>query len=108
NIEAILILIVLISVIPIVIEFLRARSQAKKNPQHQQPAAPEQQQPHQPQYPVMDDATTQLRRIDDQQPQQHDYYAQPQQQPQPYANDYYGGRQQYPQQQYPYNQNQGY
>ncbi|WP_416981545.1 DedA family protein [Streptomyces sp. T028] len=101
NIEAILILIVLISVIPIVIEFLRARSQAKKNPPQQQP-----QDPGRPQYPVMDDATTQLRRIDPQHPQQNDYYAQPQ--PQPYGNDYYGGQQQYPPQQYPHNQNQGY
>ncbi|MEU1516102.1 VTT domain-containing protein [Streptomyces sp. NPDC005811] len=93
NIEAILILIVLISVIPIVIEFLRARSQAKKNP----PQAPEQQQyqQQQPSYPVMDDATTQLRRIEPNQ----DYYSQQQ----PYGNDYYGG-----QQQYPHNQNQGY
>ncbi len=32
NIEAILILIVLISVVPIIIEFLRARSKARKNP----------------------------------------------------------------------------
>ncbi|KUN78763.1 DedA family protein [Streptomyces griseoruber] len=106
NIEAMLILIVLLSVVPIVIEFLRARSQAKKNPPRQQPPAPEQQQPYQPPYPVMDDATTQLRRIDDHQPPQNDYYAQ--QQPQPYANDYYGGQQQYPPQQYPHNQNQGY
>ncbi|WP_460068241.1 DedA family protein [Streptomyces sp. YKOK-I1] len=96
NIEAMLILIVLLSVIPIAIEFLRARSQAKKNPP--QPAAPQQQ------YPVMDDATTQLRRIDPQPPQQNDYYAQPQ----PYGNDYYGGQQQPYQQQYPHNQNQGY
>ncbi|MFF5185560.1 DedA family protein [Streptomyces sp. NPDC000345] len=123
NIEAILILIVLVSVIPIAIEFLRARSQSKKNPR-QAAAAPAQQQHQQPQhqqYPVMDDATTQLRRIDDQQPQQNEYYAQPQ--PQSYGNDHYGGQQQYPpqqypqqqypqqqypQQQYPYNQNQGY
>ncbi|MFF4347640.1 DedA family protein [Streptomyces sp. NPDC001530] len=57
NIEAILILIVLVSVVPIAIEFLRARSKAKKNPP-QQPAAPAQPQP-----PAMDDATTQLRRV---------------------------------------------
>ncbi|MER7979957.1 VTT domain-containing protein [Streptomyces sp. NPDC095817] len=61
NIEAILILIVLVSVVPIAIEFLRARSKAKKNPQqpptqdlppaaHTRPAAP-----------VMDDATRPLR-----------------------------------------------
>ncbi|MFF4658175.1 DedA family protein [Streptomyces sp. NPDC001381] len=116
NIEAILILIVLVSVIPIVIEFLRARSQSKKNPR-QAAAAPAQQQHQQPpqqQYPVMDDATTQLRRIDDQQPRQNEYYAQPQPQPQSYGNDYYGGQQQYPPQQYPQqqspydNRNQGY
>lgn len=118
NIEAILILIVFVSVIPIIIEFLRARSKSKKNPQ--QPAA--QQQP-----PVMDDATTQLRRVppahqDQQQPQQpytqdqggyDQYYAQPQQQP--YAQQYpeqgypqqpYGGQHSDHQQngQYPYNQ----
>src|SRR5205823_7394044 len=56
NIEAILILIVFISVIPIIIEFLRARSKAKKTPET--PAPDQHQQP-----PVMDDATTQLRRI---------------------------------------------
>ncbi|MFI5967324.1 DedA family protein [Streptomyces asoensis] len=74
NIEAILILIVLISVVPIAIEFLRARSKSKKNP----PQAPEepQQRVHQQQPPVMDDATTQLRRIDRHEPQydpQHPY-----------------------------------
>ncbi|MFF8942621.1 DedA family protein [Streptomyces sp. NPDC014864] len=59
NIEAILILIVLVSVVPIAIEFLRARSQAKKNPQ--EPAAPYQQPAGQP---LMDDATTRLRRVE--------------------------------------------
>ncbi|MER5435650.1 VTT domain-containing protein [Streptomyces sp. NPDC002588] len=107
NIEAILILIVFVSVIPIVIEFLRARSQAKKNPPQAQPPAA-----HQQQYPVMDDATTQLRRIDQQEP-----YGQYGNQARPPQNDYYG-QQQYPEQQYPqhqspqhqspYNQNQGY
>ncbi|MFJ9567269.1 DedA family protein [Streptomyces fuscichromogenes] len=71
NIEAILILIVLVSVVPIVIEFLRARAKAKKEPRQQQPPVP-----------VMDDATTQLRRIEPaytpQQPQQQ-YGQQPQQ-----------------------------
>ncbi|KUO08194.1 DedA family protein [Streptomyces sp. DSM 15324] len=103
NVEAMLILIVLLSVVPIVIEFLRARSQAKKNPPQQQTQP--QQQPQQPPYPVMDDATTQLRRIEPQPPQQNDYYAQQQQ---PYGGDYYGGGQQPYQQQYPHNQNQGY
>ncbi|MEU6279428.1 VTT domain-containing protein [Streptomyces sp. NPDC047028] len=102
NIEAILILIVLVSVVPIAIEFLRARSKNKKTPPpaaapvHQQPPAP-----------MMDDATTRLRRIE---PEPH--YDQPYQQQQDqywnqnYDNQYYGD-QQYPQQQqhgYDYNQ----
>ncbi|MFG2777437.1 DedA family protein [Streptomyces prunicolor] len=118
NIEAILILIVLISVVPIIIEFLRARSKAKKNPQGPHQEQPGQEQPGDPAatqpFPViMDDSTTQLRRIDE--PQNNNgydqYYAQPQQQQpypqqtyqQPYGNDQYGN-QQYP----PYdNQGQG-
>ncbi|GGT12424.1 MULTISPECIES: DedA family protein [Streptomyces] len=107
NIEAILILIVLVSVVPIAIEFLRARSKNKKNPPHT-PQAP---QPHEP--PALDDATTQLRRIDptDQPPQQQPYGNQQQpygnqQQPygnqqQPYGNQQQPYAQQYPQQQYP-------
>ncbi|MBX9397793.1 VTT domain-containing protein [Streptomyces sp. TRM72054] len=123
NIEAILILIVFVSVLPIIIELWRARSKNKKNP-------PQQPQPqHQPpaqQQPLMDDATTQLRRIEPD--HQHDQgyggqqgygqqgygYGQqgygdqgyPQQYPQqePYAQQYpqqqYGGQQ--GQQQYPY------
>ncbi|MER6712864.1 VTT domain-containing protein [Streptomyces sp. NPDC006129] len=91
NVEAILILIVFVSVVPIIIEYLRERSKKKKRAATQDPAAT------QPHMPVMDDATTQLRRItpDDRPPHQ-----QPQQQP-PYGhqngyNDqqYYG---QYPQ-----------
>ncbi|MFI5678559.1 DedA family protein [Streptomyces cellulosae] len=117
NIEAILILIVLVSVIPIAIEFLRARSQSRKTP----PQAPAQQQHPQP----MDDATTQLRRVspadEGQNDQQYYYgnqgdqgqqpygydnqpYGRPQQQPyapqQPYGNQQ--GAQQ--NEQYPYNQ----
>jgi membrane-associated protein len=107
NIEAILILIVLVSVIPIAIEFLRARSKAKKNPPEpeapQGPAAYRQQ----PTAPVMDDATRPLRMHQPQQSQdpyqqdayQQDQYAQgyPQQQPQqqPYGNQdqgYYQGQ----------------
>ncbi|MEW1832558.1 VTT domain-containing protein [Streptomyces sp. NPDC088196] len=120
NIEAILILIVFVSVVPIIIEFLRARSKAKKNPQgpgeqrQEQPGDPAATQP----FPViMDDSTTQLRRVDrpqQQQPQQNtgydqnngydQYYAQPQQQP-TYQQQPYGNQQQYP----PYdNQGQGY
>ncbi|MFF3910947.1 DedA family protein [Streptomyces sp. NPDC001848] len=110
NIELILILIVLVSVIPIVIEFLRARSQSKRNPPEPQPE-PQPQDRNQPQPPVMDDATTQLRRIpaDHQYPQQYgnqnqgyDYQQYPQQQ---YAQDQYPQQQytqgQYPQDQYP-------
>ncbi|MFD0316479.1 DedA family protein [Streptomyces flavalbus] len=86
NIEAILILIVLISVVPIIIELLRARAQNKRNPQAPEqatasPAAPRA--PHQPAYqqqPVMDDATTQLRRI----PPTH--------QNQPYGDQGYGNQ----------------
>ncbi|MER7841580.1 VTT domain-containing protein [Streptomyces sp. NPDC096040] len=91
NIEAILILIVLVSVIPIIIEFLRARSKNKKAAPAQQPF-----QQH-PAPPVLDDATTQLRRIDPtyggQQAPQQQYGGQqaPQQQ---------YGQQQAPQQQY--------
>ena len=134
NIEPILLLIVFISVVPIIIEFMRARSKSKKNPQQQPPAAA----PH-----VMDDQTTQLRRI----PPAHengqdDYYGNgngngnghnngqnQQYQQQPYAQDQgYGGgypqgqdqyaqqypqnyppqnQQQYPQDPYPQDQNQG-
>jgi membrane-associated protein len=114
NIEAILILIVLVSVVPIAIEFLRARSQARKNPPQQpQPQPPAQQQYPQQQYQPMDDATTQLRRIDPTDDQQqygghHDEgqgYDQQQYAQQPY--DPYYGQQQYPQQQYPYPYNEG-
>jgi membrane-associated protein len=118
NIEPILLLIVLLSVVPIIIEFLRARSQSKKNPR--QPEPPAQQQSVYQQQP-MDDATTQLRRIEEHDPygdqggnqgqteyqgqtpypgeyQQNDYYGQqyPQQQPYPEQQQY---PQQYPQQQ---------
>ncbi|MFL4906106.1 DedA family protein [Streptomyces sp. MMS24-I2-30] len=95
NIEAILILIVLVSVVPLIIEYLRARAKSKKNPPAEQTAA----QPFQQQPPAGDDATTQLRRIEPaygQQPQQP-YGQQPQpqshpQQPQPQQpQDPYGG-----------------
>ncbi|MGX4690639.1 VTT domain-containing protein [Streptomyces sp. JNUCC 63] len=86
NIEAILILIVLLSVVPIIIEFLRARSQGKRNdaeePAGQEPPAPYQQQYQQP---VMDDATTRLRRVEP--PYQYGNQNQPQQHPQqPYGD----------------------
>ncbi|MET7484110.1 VTT domain-containing protein [Streptomyces sp. NPDC005538] len=133
NIEAILILIVFVSVVPIIIEFLRARSKAKKEPQGPQgngaqPGDPAATQP----FPViMDDSTTQLRRVDEPQQQNNgydqntgydqnngydQYYAQPQQQQtyqqQPYGNQQYGN-QQYPPydnqgQNHGYSQNGGY
>ncbi|MFF4548055.1 DedA family protein [Streptomyces sp. NPDC001435] len=126
NIEAILILIVLISVIPIAIEFLRARSKNRKNPPAETPAG---QQPfqQQSQAPVMDDATTRLRRIeptyDQQQPQQQPYGSNQAYGNQAYGNQGYGNEaydnqgygqqyqgydnQYYDQQQYPYDYNQG-
>ncbi|MGZ3100542.1 DedA family protein [Streptomyces sp. H72] len=110
NVEPILVLIVVVSVVPIAIEYLRERGKKKRAAATAPPAA--QQQP-QPSYPVMDDATTQLRRVDQyeqqyQQPQQYQpqppQYQQPQQyQPQPPQY------QQSPQQPYPqqYPQNYG-
>jgi membrane-associated protein len=141
NIEAILILIVLVSVIPIAIEFLRARgkekkaAQARPQPQPvpaQQPAYQQPQPSYGQQPPVMDDATTQLRRVEPEQPHHEEQrYEQPGYQQQPQQQDwnrqqgydqYYDGQQQYQQpydqQQYPqqqnwdqrqgYDQNQGY
>ncbi|MFI7874632.1 DedA family protein [Streptomyces salinarius] len=119
NVEAILVLIVVVSVVPIAIEYLRERKKKQRAAAAEPaPAVSPQHQP-QPQYPVMDDATTQLRRVDPyHQPQQqyqqpHQQYQEPQQyqQPpqQPYAQQYpqgYGDQSQ-PQQygdQYPYNQ----
>ncbi|MEY9993241.1 membrane-associated protein [Streptomyces sp. V4I8] len=123
NVEAILILIVFVSVVPIIIEFLRERAK-KKRAAAQSPA----QAPAQQQHMMMDDATTQLRRIpSDDQPQQQygnqggpqqygydqqdgydqQYYDQQQPQQQPYAQQYpqgYGNQQQYGNQQYPPNQ----
>ncbi|MEU1316081.1 DedA family protein [Streptomyces tibetensis] len=86
NVESILILIVLLSVVPIIIEYLRDRSKKKR-------AAAEAPEQRQQQPPAMDDATTQLRRItpDDKPPHQ-----QPQQPP-------YGNQNGYDDQQY-YNQ----
>ncbi|MEV5642174.1 VTT domain-containing protein [Streptomyces flaveolus] len=108
NVEAILVLIVVVSVVPIAIEFLRERGK-KKRAAANAPVPPAAQQSQQPQYPVMDDATTQLRRVDPyQQPQQ------PQQQyDQGYGNQSYGnqgygdqshGNQGYGNQQQPYAQ----
>ncbi|KMS68510.1 membrane protein [Streptomyces viridochromogenes] len=122
NVEAILILIVFVSVVPIIIEFLRERAKKKRAAAENPAPAPVQQQ-----HIMMDDATTQLRRIpsDDQpQPQQQygdqgnqghqqqygydqQYYGQQQPQQQPYAEQYpqgYGQQQPYGNQQYPPNQ----
>ncbi|MEU3854630.1 VTT domain-containing protein [Streptomyces sp. NPDC029554] len=120
NVESILILIVLLSVVPIIIEYLRDRSK-KKRAAAEAPAAA------QPHPPVMDDATTQLRRItpDDrpaQQPQhrqnghdgrQHDnrQYSDRQYSDQQYYDQYpqapgYGQQQPYGRQQ-PYGTQQG-
>ncbi|MEV5800595.1 DedA family protein [Streptomyces collinus] len=85
NIEAILILIVLVSVVPIAIEFLRARGKARKEAAAglpEQQADPGQFRPPHQSGPVMDDATTRLRRIEPEQPQPQPQY-QPRQQPQP-------------------------
>ncbi|MDT0404175.1 DedA family protein [Streptomyces edwardsiae] len=93
NVEAILVLIVVVSVVPILIEYLRERGK-KKRAAAEAAAAPQQ-----PQYPVMDDATTQLRRITPSQPQQphygnqgHPQQGHPQQgyQQQPYGDQGYG------------------
>ncbi|WP_330338600.1 DedA family protein [Streptomyces sp. NBC_00557] len=125
NIEAILILIVLVSVVPIAIEFLRARGKEKKAAQ-----APQQTQaPRQPYAPATDTETAQLRRIEPdqpyeqhygdpyaqqpyqpqqgwhqqpQQPQQQGWHQQPQQPQQQDWDQQYYDHQQYAQQQYPY------
>ncbi|MGY4276903.1 DedA family protein [Streptomyces sp. M18.1] len=99
NVEPILVLIVVVSVVPIAVEYLRERRKKKQAPAGR-PPAPEVQQP-QPSYPVMDDATTQLRRVDPyQQPQQQYQPQSPQQyQPQPQSPQQY---QQPPQYQEPY------
>ncbi|WP_031487468.1 DedA family protein [Streptomyces bicolor] len=119
NVEAILVLIVFVSVVPIIIEYLRERAKKKR-------AAAEAPAPLQQQHMPMDDATTQLRRIpsDDQpQPQQqygnqgHQQYGNQSEQQYGYDQQYYGQQhqqqpyaQQYPQgygqqnQQYPPNQ----
>ncbi|MFC7985527.1 DedA family protein [Streptomyces sp. NPDC057336] len=111
NVEPILVLIVVLSVVPIAIEYLRERKKKKQQPAvapqpaAPQPAVPQGWQQPQPAYPVMDDATTQLRRVDPyQQPQQPQQYQQPQQFQEPYAQQY--PQQPYDQQggQYPYNQ----
>ncbi|GGV20737.1 DedA family protein [Streptomyces griseoflavus] len=116
NIEAIIVLIVILSVVPIIIEYVRERGKKKRAAAEAPAAAPAAPQyPQAPVAPLMDDATTQLRRIPPaapQQPQQQHYghqggYPQqqaPQQQPygrqdghpqqQPYGNDQHYNQQQ--------------
>ncbi|MER6086918.1 DedA family protein [Streptomyces bluensis] len=101
NIEAILILIVFLSIVPIIIEFLKARKAKKNQPPTQHPA---------PAPPMMDDATTQLRRVQPAQQPQDAYGNQGQPYPQqhPYGSQQgygYPQDQPYAQQQYPYGQN---
>ncbi|NUS27094.1 MAG: hypothetical protein HOV92_23095 [Streptomyces sp.] len=100
NVEAILVLIVFVSVVPIIIEYLRERAK-KKRAAAEQPPAPE---PQAYQPPPMDDATTQLRRIPSENEQQ--YYDNGNQGQQQYGYDQYGYDQQQYAQQYP--QQQGY
>ncbi|MGC9542337.1 DedA family protein [Streptomyces sp. UG1] len=101
NVEAILVLIVFVSVVPIIIEFLRERAK-KKRAAAEAPAAAQ----HQP-HPQMDDATTQLRRIpSDDQPQQP--YGNQQGQQYGYDQQYGGYGQQPPQQPYAQQYPQGY
>ncbi|MER7487198.1 VTT domain-containing protein [Streptomyces sp. NPDC126497] len=115
NVEAILILIVFVSVVPILIEYLRERGKKKRAAAEIPAAAPQQpqypQQPQQPQHMVMDDATTQLRRITPAAPQQprRQHYGDQGHPQQPYGNQ--GYPQQQPQQPYGdehYNQQQPY
>ncbi|TXS50359.1 hypothetical protein EAO75_11355 [Streptomyces sp. uw30] len=96
NVEAILILIVFVSVVPILIEVLRER--AKKKRAAAQAPAPAQQHPQ-----AMDDATTQLRRIEPDDPPQQQNGNHGQQQ-YGYDQQYYGQQPQQPQQQQPYAQ----
>ncbi|MES4889211.1 VTT domain-containing protein [Streptomyces sp. NPDC096012] len=98
NIEAILILIVLVSVVPIAIEFLRARGKSRKAAAQPAPEAPQRPRtPQAPQYqqpPVMDDATTRLRPVAPEQPYGHQHQQPYQQQEQ----QSYQRREQQPQQ----------
>ncbi|MEG3628433.1 DedA family protein [Streptomyces poriticola] len=92
NVEAILVLIVFLSVVPIIVEYLRERGK-KKRAAAAAPQSAATQQPQHP-YPATDDATTQLRRIDPPQQQygQEGYGSQGRQpQPQPYAQQYQQG-----------------
>ncbi|PSM41676.1 hypothetical protein C6Y14_20635 [Streptomyces dioscori] len=122
NIEPILLLIVFISVVPIIIEFLRARGKSKKNAANGAQTEPDSGHAQQA-APVMDDRTAQLRQIP--QPHQTGYdqqYGPRHGQDQGYGDQGYGdqgGQQQYDQygnqiqqqdyyQQQPYGQDQNY
>jgi membrane-associated protein len=106
NVESILILIVVLSVVPIIVEYMRERAK-KKRAAAEAPAAGPRQAAQQP--PMMDDATTQLRRVPpahqdpysqdpyqqhQHQPRQHQRHQQhpqqPQQPQQPHDQQYYG------------------
>ncbi|MEU3146259.1 MULTISPECIES: DedA family protein [unclassified Streptomyces] len=114
NVESILILIVFLSVVPIIVEYLRERAK-KKRGAVETPDAPQQdeydayvsrQAAEYARQPVMDDATTQLRRITPDGPRPRQQQApQPQQ---PYGNQGYPHQQPRPQQpQQPYGGGQG-
>ncbi|MEU5364632.1 VTT domain-containing protein [Streptomyces sp. NPDC005925] len=101
HVETILVLIVLLSVVPILIEYLRERGKNKRAAAEAPPTAAPHRADRQP--PVMDDATTQLRAVP---PAHQDPYAQqdPYGRQDPYAQqDSYGRQdpygQQHPQQQ---------
>lgn len=111
NIEAIIVLIVILSVVPIIIEYVRERGK-KKRAAAEAPAAAAPEYPQAPVVPVMDDATTQLRRIPPaapQQPRQQHYGNQGHPQ-QGYPQQPYGNQGGYPQQhpQQPYGNQGGY
>ncbi|WP_399887005.1 DedA family protein [Streptomyces sp. BBFR51] len=102
HVEAILVLIVLVSVVPIAIEYLRERKK-KKRAAAAEPVPAAAGQPEYP-YQPMDDATTQLRRVDpyDQPQQQYDQgYGNQSHGNQSYGNESYGEQQQPYAQQYP-------
>jgi membrane-associated protein len=101
NVESILILIVVLSVVPIIVEYLRERGKKKRAAAEAPAAAPQRAAQQQP--PVMDDATTQLRRVP---PAHQDPYGQDSYSQDPHARDQYA-QDSYPQDQYaqdPYRQ----
>ncbi|MCX2927865.1 DedA family protein [Streptomyces sp. NEAU-W12] len=118
NVESILILIVFLSVVPIIVEYLRERAKKKRGvlatpdvpQQDEYDAYVSRQASGYARQPVMDDATTQLRRITPDGPQQQRQQApQPQPPQQPYGNQGYPHQhqQQQPRPQQPYGGGQG-